>query len=285
MHCPACGAAIQSEWQFCRECGAAQATTAAPALIPGTENGRPTTVEGAAGDEVGHASDPTVPLPVAVLDGPRQELLVPVNGSGHRLEEPSHTERGLAEFFITRDVSALGEPARQAVGESADPARHGRRWQTWVLAGVLALAIAAASTLGWQLHTRNQQLASTRATLADTRTTLASTRSALDTRASELASARTQISNQARQIGSLTTKNTTLTRQLKETQTQLQGTRNTVGRQSKEIDRQSTEIGYLNTCLQGVMAALNSVAYNDYYGAAAELQGVTSVCHKAQDGL
>jgi hypothetical protein len=183
MHCPDCGAAIPNGWAFCRQCGTAQThTTTRPdtlALVPDPKGGgHAAAVEGGAGDEGARGVRSHC---AAAGRGP--ERAVPsagtANGSGPGLEHTAHTETGIPELMLAHETGALVETTGAPRSQAWRPARP---WQTWVLASALALAIAATSTLGWQLYTRNNQLASTRATLA-------STQSDLETRSSGLASA------------------------------------------------------------------------------------------------
>ena len=161
---------------------------------------------------------------------------------------------------------------------------------------VIAGAVAAAAVLAFagvieygthaNLNYQTQTLTSTRGKLTATRGQLSTTRTTLGTTQHELSDATTTLNSTTSQLAAAQAQLQQLQQQIAGQQSTISGQQSTISGQQSTIANQASEISDLNTCLQGVAAALLDFNYyNDLQAGINELNSVNAVCTRAEKNL
>lgn len=153
-----------------------------------------------------------------------------------------------------------------------------RLYKLSLVVGALAVA-AVLSFAGIMEYGTHSNLDYTRNVLTSTRGQLSGTRSTLGTTRTHLQNVMTTLDGTKAQL-------TAAQAQVQQLQQQIAGQQNTISGQQSTIASQGAEIGDLNTCLQGVSAALVDINYyNDLQAGVNELNSVDTVCTRAEKNL
>jgi uncharacterized membrane-anchored protein YhcB (DUF1043 family) len=222
---------------------------------------------------------------------------------GHGLQVSSTANTLTSEMpetlvFSAPDTAPAGS---DTIGASeAETDRQG--WQPWKIVAVVTMGLAIGvglATGGFLWRTTHVSLVASELVVAQTQDELNARTTALEVVEQELADTSAELAETARTLTATQRdlesekqraitaeeERDTLAGALDATQTELQGVRGTLDDTRSRVELQAGQIRTLRSCLNGVLLALNYIAYDDWYSAVAALEAVDSSCRDAVELL